>query len=265
MKTPLRIATFLAPNMYPVYEFIAGYLGHQLGIPTELSVGTSFDQFARRETDLGFVCGLPYVNLRDQDPPPVEAVAAPVLEGERYADRPIYFSDVIVRRGRPFRSFADLRGCSWSFNDPDSQSGYGITRYWLAKLGLGRGFFGPVIAAGYHQRSIRLVADGEVDASAIDSQVLAIELRDHPDLVEQLEVIDALGPSTIQPVVAASRLPASLRAEIQAVFLQLGSDPSALPALDAGLIRRFAAVDDASYDDIRHMLRVAEGAGVHSL
>jgi hypothetical protein len=53
-------------------------------------------------------------------------------------------------------------------------------------------------------RKTGLVADGRVDAAAIDSQVLAVELRDHPQLAGSLRVVGAFGPSTIQPVVAAS-------------------------------------------------------------
>jgi hypothetical protein len=45
------------------------------------------------------------------------------------------------------------------------------------------GFFGEVVEAGFHETSIRMVAAGDVDASAIDSQVLAIAMRD--DLVER--------------------------------------------------------------------------------
>ena len=46
------------------------------------------------------------------------------------------------------------------------------------------GFFARVVEAGFHQRAIRLVAAGVVDAAAIDSQVLAVELRDHPELAD---------------------------------------------------------------------------------
>jgi phosphonate transport system substrate-binding protein len=69
-----------------------------------------------------------------------------------------------------------------------------------------------VVEAGFHQRAIRLVAAAKVDAAAIDSQVLAIERRDHPQLADRLRIIDTFGPSTIQPVVAASRLPERLKA-----------------------------------------------------
>jgi len=43
---------------------------------------------------------------------PAVPIAAPVLMGERYHDRPLYFSDVIVDRDSRFRSFLDLRGRS---------------------------------------------------------------------------------------------------------------------------------------------------------
>jgi phosphonate transport system substrate-binding protein len=89
--------------------------------------------------------------------------------------------------------------------------------------------------AGYHQRVVGLVDAGAVDAAAIDSQVLAVELRDHPDL-EGLRVVDTFGPSTIQPVVAASRLPDQLKSEVRELLVGLGDDPSARPTLAHGFI-----------------------------
>lgn len=260
-NTLIRFATFLAPNMWPVYQFIADYVGQKLGCLTELTTGVSFDQFAAGESDVGFICGLPYIQLARQMPPPVELLAAPVLEGERYAGQPIYFSDVIVRRDSPYQTFADLRGCRWSYNDLDSHSGYNITRYRLVQMGETRGFFGRVVAAGSHQNSIRLVCAGEIDASAIDSQVLAIELRDQPELADQIRVIDTLGPAPIQPVVAARQMPDSLKADIRAVLLAMGDDPAARSHLAHGFVERLAPVTDADYDVTREMVRAAEAVG----
>lgn len=191
----------------------------------------------------------------------LEPLAAPVLHGSRFAGRPIYFSDVVVRADRPWRSFDDLRGRSWAYNDPDSHSGYNVTRAALVRRGETRGFFSRVVQSGFHQRSLQMVADGEVDASAIDCQVLAIELRERPDLAARVKVIDALGPATIQPVVAAGRLPASLRADLRAALLALGDDAEARERLAYGFVERFAAVTDADYDDIRAMLADCERAG----
>lgn len=260
-ERPIRFATFLAPNMLPLYEFIAQHVGRKLDRPTELFVGTSFAQFAGGEADVGFICGLPYVELAAQAEPPVELLAAPVLQGARYRNRPIYYSDVIVRRDSPYRTFRELRGACWAYNEPGSHSGYNVTRHHLLTLGETNGFFGQVVAAGFHQTAIRMVARGEVDAAAIDCQVLAVEQRDHPWLAGQLRVIETLGPAGIQPVVAATRLPRGLKAEIQAVLLALAEEPAARERLSHGFVSHFAPVTDADYDDIREMVAAAEAAG----
>jgi phosphonate transport system substrate-binding protein len=261
---PLRFATFLAPNMVPVYRFLADRIANRLGRPVELVVGSSFDQFERGEVDLGVICGLPYVWLAARHPPPVEPLAAPVLAGDRYGGRPVYFSDVIVGHDSPVTRLEELRGCSWAYNEPASHSGHTVTLYSLVRMGAHPGFFARVVEAGFHQRAIRLVRSGAVDAAAIDSQVLAIELRDHPELAG-LRVVGSFGPSTIQPVVAASRLPARLKDEVRELLVTLGDDPTARPTLARGFIDQFTAVDDAAYDDIRAMLATIQAAGWTSL
>jgi phosphonate transport system substrate-binding protein len=259
-KRPLRFASFLAPNMFPVYQFIVRQIARRLGCAADLFTGSSYRQLAG-DVDAVFMCGLAYVELSRTKDWPFEPLAAPVLQGERYGGRPVYFSDVIVRRERPFRSFADLRGCSWAYNEPRSHSGYGIVRYELARRGQTRRFFGTIVEAGYHERSIRLVCSEAVDAAAIDSQVLAVAFRDHPELARQLRIVESFGPSTIQPLVVARRLPERLRADLRTALLELGEDPRVQPALGQGFIERFVPVSDSSYDDIRHMLRESQAAG----
>ena len=260
----LRFATFLAPNMLPVYRSLAERIGDRLGRPVELVVGTSFDQFEQGEADLGVICGLPYVWLADRHPPPVEPLAAPVLSGERYGGRPVYYSDVIVRHDSRITCLEELRGCSWAYNEPASHSGHTVTLYGLVRMGARPGFLGRVVEAGFHQRAIRLVHAGAVDAAAIDSQVLAVERRDHPGLAD-LRIVGSFGPSTIQPVVAASRLPDAWKREVRELLVSLGDDPSARPMLAQGFIERFAAVDDGAYDDIRAVLATIRAAGWTSL
>ena len=76
-RAPLRFATYLAPNMLPVYRFLAERIGGRLGCPVELVVGSSFEQFEQGEADLGVICGLPYVWLAARQPAPVEPLATP--------------------------------------------------------------------------------------------------------------------------------------------------------------------------------------------
>jgi phosphonate transport system substrate-binding protein len=258
LPRPLRIVSFLAPNLLGLYEYLARAIEEQLDYPTQLMTAASYADIA--DADLAFLCSLAYVEMASQGKAPVEPLAAPVLCGERYGGQPIYFSDVIVRRDSPFQSFADLRGRSWAYNEPRSQSGYGITRQRLLELGETGGYFGRVVQTGWHERSLRQVLAGEVDASAIDSHVLAVSLRDEPKLAAQLRIIDSLGPSTIQPVVANRRLPDYLKIELRTLFLAIADKPAARQVLRRAFIECFVAVDDSSYDDIRAMRGAAAAA-----
>ena len=260
--TTLRFASCLAPNVLPMYEAVAAFVGDRLNMRVTVEECDDYERWeAADRDDVHFVCSLPYVELSRQGPPPVEVIAAPVLEGDRYAGEPVYYSDGIVAADAPFRSFAGLRGASWAYNEPRSHSGYGITRYTLVRMGETSGFFGKVVEAGFHQDSIRMVADGEIDASAIDSQVLEVELRDHPELADRIKIIESLGPSTIQPVTVARRLPERQKREIQRALLEMGDHPQGREALHLGLVRRFVAADHDTYSDIREMLEACEAAG----
>lgn len=259
----LRFATFLAPNMLPLYAFVARYVQARLGIPTELIVGSSYERVSE-QADVIFLCGLAYIELRRRGEP-IEPLAAPLLHGGRYGGRPIYFSDVIVRRDSPFRTFADLRGCSWAFNEPYSHSGPGITCHRLAEWGERQDYFGRVIQAGWHERSIRMVLEGQVDASAIDSHVLTLALHDHPEWADSLRIIDSLGPSTIQPIVVASWLAEELKADLRAVLLEMSADAAAQTVLAGRLVLGFTAIADTDYDDLRRMHAVCASAGLTTL
>src|ERR1051326_3303425 len=88
LKT-LRFVTFLAPNLFPFYEFIAHHAGRQLGLSTELAVGSSYDELGSDAVDIAFVCGLPYVEMARAGEAQVEPLAAPVLRGQRFGGQAI--------------------------------------------------------------------------------------------------------------------------------------------------------------------------------
>jgi len=256
----IRIATFLAPNVYPVYRFIVEYIGQKLDCPTEIIYVNSHDDYFDVAADMSFICGLPYILFMEQVPDALELIAAPVLLGERYQNKPIYFSDVIVAKDSSYQQLQDLRGKKWGYNEKISQSGYGITRHHLLKMGETDGFFGRVIDAKSHQNTMSLVADRKLDAGAIDTQVLEVEWIQHPELRGQLRIIDSFGPSPIQPVVVDKRMPDVLKSDIQGVLLAIGQDENAKAELAKGIFKRFVKVTDSDYDPIRAMLEQARKA-----
>ncbi|HLJ32198.1 MAG TPA: PhnD/SsuA/transferrin family substrate-binding protein [Ktedonobacteraceae bacterium] len=253
----LRFATYLAPNIYDAYAFIARSVGEKIGLPAHLAVGQSFNAFACGQVDVGFLCGLPYTQLADAPDHAIELLAAPVLHGERYQQRPIYFSDVVVRKDSPYTSFDDLRGCGWAYNQRTSHSGWNIVCYNLWQRGEMSDYFGELVETGSHLRSLSLVLDGVIDATAIDSQVLDVFCLQHPEQAESLHVIETFGPSPIPPVVIASMLDSDLKRRVQDILLTLHEDSIAASALHQGAIERFVHVCDEDYNPIRKINREA--------
>jgi phosphonate transport system substrate-binding protein len=255
---PLVFANFLAPNMTAVYADVATRVGRALGTPAELIDGNDLGQLRDGSVDLAFLCGLPYVRLCAERPGMLYPLAAPILEEARCQDRPVYFSDIIVHRDSPFRSFDDLRGRSWAYNGEDSFSGSLVVRYHLLQMGETEAFFGRLACSGWHQESIRTVANGEVDAAAIDSHVLGVEHLRNPDLAQEIRVIATLGPSTIPLVVATALVPEAIQMQLRDALCALGQDPVSRDVLAGGLIRRFTPIDDRAYDDIRQKVAAVD-------
>ena len=254
----LVFANFLAPNMTSTYTDVAEQVGRRLGVPATLVEGISVEQLRQASVDVAFLCGLPYVRLLQEQPGMLRLLAAPVLHGPRYRGRPVYFSDVIVRRDSPWQSFADLRGQSWAHSVGDSYSGCLLSRYQLQQMGERERFFGEVTYSGGHQQSIRRVVDGGVTASAIDSHVLGVEQLRNPRLAQALRVVAVFGPSSIPPVVATTRLPDDLAAGVGSALAALSDDPASRARLARGLIQRYVPVADKAYDEMRRMLEVVE-------
>lgn len=254
----LRFANFLSPILQCTYEQMADYAGQALDLPATLHTGQSLDEFASGQADVGFLCGLLYVRMRQWADCPVELLAAPVLRADRYEDRPIYFSDVIVRRDSPYSSFDDLQGCAWAYNEAASHSGSNLVCYSLLERHKSPHYFGRLVKSGSHLNSLQMVIDGQADAAAIDSHVLDVVLQRNPALAAQLRVVAMLGPSAMPPVVVAKRLDAELKDRLRTALSAMHHDPTAAQSLQQGLIQRLAPVADEHYNDIRHMLATVQ-------
>jgi phosphonate transport system substrate-binding protein len=252
----LHVAHCLSPHLGDCYAFVASHLAASLDRRVEFHRDAPYERLA--DVDIAFVCSLAYI-AHPLIAGHFEPVAAPVLVGERYRGEPIYYSDVIVHRDSALRSFDDLRGRSWAYNEVYSQSGYGITRYHLACINQPHGYFGRVVEAGRHDLAIRMVAERRVDAAAIDSHHLATYLRRHPDLASSLHVIHNLGPSPIQPVVVRRNMPVRTKEAVRAALLEVGCDADARTVLAEALIDRFVPIDDTAYNAVRRMRDTAAG------
>jgi phosphonate transport system substrate-binding protein len=261
----IRLLTYLSPGLpLALFGAVADHLRRCPGLggrgialaseerisgPDRGSVDRSEDPFSRGEADVGFLCAPTYLALRERKRPPAKLLGvAPVFADERACGDPVYFCDMIVSRGSSARSFWDLEGGAWAYNDPCSLSGHGGIAARLGSPEAAGAFFGRTIRSGSHPASVRLVADGEVDAACIDSNVLRILLERTPALKDEVRVLESWGPYPIQPVVVRTGLDPALKGALRESLLNTEADPLSRPELGAFGLERFVAVGEEDYD-----------------
>jgi ABC-type phosphate/phosphonate transport system substrate-binding protein len=228
----VRFITYLAPSLpAALFEDIVDQVAESTGLATALRFETSAsgprpderDPFTAGDVDIGFVCAPTYRWLADRRPPPVTLLGvAPRFDDPRTAGRPVYFSEVVVGAGHAARSFADLRGAVWGYNDECSLSGYLSLLAKLDGMGVDPSYLAELRRVGSHLEALSQVARGELDAACIDSNVLALARRRDPALGRALRVVETWGPFPIQPVVARVGLDAAVRDRVRMALLGVG-------------------------------------------
>ena len=207
--------------------------------------GCDWRELERGAIDIAFICSPPVIWLGDA----VEPVAAPVLIDPRFGGKPLYCSEVVVNRDSAFQTLEDLRGTRWAINETSSWSGYWVT---LRRIG-SWDFFSEVVEAGFHEKALQMVVNGETDGAAIDCHVLDVMRRKDPALTERLKVVETLGPAPSQPVVVRAGLDSGHKARIRELLLEL-RDPlmsefgveGFAPAPDYSAIAAFVGVNPAT-------------------
>jgi phosphonate transport system substrate-binding protein len=244
----LRLRTWLAPSIpADFFRAVASHIEATCGVTTDLTfeerisgpLTGDHDPFADATVDVGFVCAPSYRWMRAKDAAAVELLPAPVPLDVRANGRPIYFADVVVRAESPIVTFDDLRGSRWAYNDQNSRSGWFSM---VERVKDPESFFGALVQSGSHLRSLELVLGGEVDASAIDSNALALQRRARPELADRLRVVETWGPYAIQPVIIRGGIDRELKGRIAAALLAM--TPQSLEPFG---FRGFAPVDDSAY------------------
>lgn len=192
------------------------YLQRTTATPVNLITRRTYQEITALLTsgqlDAAWICGFPFVTRRAE----LELVAVP-----RWQGRPLYQSYLIVGRDRSASNLPELQGDVHAFSDPDSNSGYLVTRAALVADGQRPDeFFAKTFFTYGHRNVIRAVASGLAGSGSVDGYVYDVVAALEPDLTADTKIIrrsELLG----FPPIAAPRNPV---------------DPDRLSALAAALL-----------------------------
>lgn len=199
------------------------------------------------DIDIAFVCGLPYVDGHEEFG--MELLVAPQAYGET-----VYYSYIIVSSDSPIESFEDLRGKTFAFTDPLSNTGKLVPTYMIAKMGeTPDSYFKKYVYTYAHDKSIKAVAQGIVDGAAIDSLIWEYLNHTNPEFTSKTKVIQKSPPCGIPPVVVHPGIEPELKKRLKQIFLNAHKDEKGRKILKVIMIDKFVVIDDSAYDSIREM------------
>lgn len=260
---PLRvaIAAVISPKgTLESYSPLLKYLETKLNRPVELIQRRTYleinDLIEHGEVDLAFVCTSAYIQGHDTFG--MELLVAPQVNGKT-----TYNSLLIVPADSPAQSMDDLRGKVFAFTDPISLSGRVYPTYLVKQLGYTpEEFFVRTFFTYSHDEAIRAVASEVADGAAVDSLVYEYALARDPSLAEKVKIIQRSPDFGIPPVVISPFTRPQVKAELQALLLEMADDPAAHEALASIGAGRFVLIDDNVYDSVRALIGVIPTSAV---
>jgi len=192
-----------------------------------------------------------------------EAIVISAAFGEK--KRSGYTSKIIVKKGSPIKTLADLRGKTFAFVDPASTSGNyvptlefmnafpGITNEDIHTNGK---FFSSVTYSGKHANGLLAVIAGDIDAAPIASTTLDAEIAGGRVKESDFEVIHESPLIPGSPFAIRKNLPADIKAKVKQFMLSyknpvyfqymIGLSPSENP--------EFVEALDSDYDYVRDLM-----------
>lgn len=253
-----RLKVAVAPMMSPRDTFssyfqLLHYLGGKLGMDIDFVQRKTHaevrDLLQSGNIDMAFICSGPYA-LADADAGQ-DLLAMPVVHGAT-----TYQSYIIVNAASPAHSLADLRGGTFAFTDPDSNTGYLNALYLLHQAGAKpETFFRSTMFTHSHDNSILAVTRGLVDAAAVNSMVWDYYAEKRPAVTAKTRILVKSGAFAMPPVVTSAKVPAEKREAIRNVLLHLHESAQGRAMLQALRIDRFIVPEDAWYASIRRVAR----------
>lgn len=257
---PLRVAVaaMVSPKeTFDLYRQLLAYLGRKLVKDLEFVQRKTYgeiDELLRRgEIDLAFICSGPYVAGRERSG--FEPLAVPEVHGSHF-----YRSYLIVNKNSPYLRLEDLRGHTFAFTDPDSNTGKLVPTYWLAQIQeWPETFFSRIVYTYSHDNSIMAVARNLVDGAAVDSLIWEFYQEKKPAFTSKTRIIKKSEPYGIPPLVASRALAPASKERLRQILFSMHQDPEGKNILAALMIDRFIAPREEWYDSLRQMYRQVAG------
>ncbi len=240
MMTPIKSVEY--------YRDLINYIGTQIHHPVEMVYRKTYEDMDAllrdNKVQVAFICSGPYV--KDHADFGLNLLVVPIIQGKI-----IYHSYIIVHKDSPISSFKELKGKTFAFEDPESNTGTLYPLYLIRTMGYAsKTFFKKYIYSYSHNKSIELVAKRLVDGAAVDSLIYEYMLRKKSPYVKYTKIIQRSSPLGIPPVVITKETNQVLKDKIKEAFLNMANTETGRAILQEMGIDRFVQAPENIYNEI---------------
>jgi phosphonate transport system substrate-binding protein len=230
------------------------YLERKMGRKVEFVLRKSYrevmDLLDSGGIEFAWICGYPYVQTRE--PESVKLLVVPIYRGE-----PRYYSYIIVHHESPYKRFRELRGKSFAFSDPDSNSGFLYPLALMADEGeKPETFFRRTFFTFNHAETIQAVSEQFADGGAVDSYIWEYLAIFRPDITEKTRIIKKSPSFGFPPIVSRLGTNTNTVNLMKITLENMNKDLAGKELLERLKLDGFAHQSDSLFNDIRAMANV---------
>jgi phosphonate transport system substrate-binding protein len=231
------------------------YLQRKIGAKVELTVPTNYaavvEAVSNDRVDIVYLGGFTFVQAS------ARGGAFPLVQRERDQK---FHSLFITQPKSPIHSLNDLHGHSFAFGDVNSTSGHLMPAYFMQQEGVDRTVIDKAVYTGGHDATALAVANGKVDAGAVDELVYGRMIQEGKLSGSQVRVFYTTPPFFDYVWAARKGLnPSAVKAFADAMLALDAGDAEQKTILELLNASKYVKAEDSSYGPLR---QAAKDAGL---
>lgn len=253
--TPLRVAVaaMISPSeTFIYYKELFDYISVKINRPIKFEQRKTYSEInemlAKHQVDIAFVCSGAYIRNKEN----CELLVIPIIHA-----MPYYRAYIIVNNSTSLYTFKELRGKTFAYTDPLSNTGKLYPDRRIKKLfhQSGKSFFSKTIYTHAHDNSIQLVSKNVVDAASIDGLIYDYISKKSPEKVKNIRIIEKSEYMGIPPVVTSMGIDKELKKKLEGIFLNIHNDSLGKIILNELMIDKFVVTSDTLYNKLDSMTK----------
>lgn len=245
---PLRVSMIpstdpgrLLRDSEPLVALLKSRLGRDVTLTIPSNYASVVEALVAAQVDVAYLGGFTYVQASKR------AGAVPLVQRDRDQS---FHSLFITQPSSPITTLNDLKGRSFAFGDVNSTSGHLMPEYFMRRASVDPEVIAKATYTGGHDATALAVANGRIDAGAMDESVYERMTKEGKLDPKKVRVFFITPPFFDYVWAARAGLEAKVKEDFASAFLGLKA-PDDSKLLDLLQAKAYVKAVDASYDPLR--------------